>query len=222
MVAWPRALATASAATVTPLSRTTEAEPRPPLRLAVVAPVPAPTEPRAKSIGRRRVGGAAEMAVGRLGAPVLVAAVEEIEEDRRRHDRHAHIADRQAAPVRDQPGDDTGRGIEPEGRAAGEDDRVDPLDRLLGREQVGLARPGRAAHHVDRGDRRLIADDDGHARLDPRIVGIADAEAGDVGEEVAGAGLHAASLADSWGERDDATSAQGSCRLRGNGGGAGK
>src|SRR5262245_40875859 len=44
----PAALATASAATVAP-SQVADAEPTPPLRLTVVAPMPAPTLPSAKS-----------------------------------------------------------------------------------------------------------------------------------------------------------------------------
>jgi len=39
--------------------------------------------------------------------------------------------------------------IEPEGRAARQHDRVDALDRAVRLEQVGLARAGRAAAHVD-------------------------------------------------------------------------
>ena len=49
-VTLPTALTTASAATMTPSSVCAEAEPRPPLKLAVVAPRPAPTLPSAKSV----------------------------------------------------------------------------------------------------------------------------------------------------------------------------
>ena len=49
-VTLPTALTTASAATMTPPSVCAEAEPRPPLKLAVVAPRPAPTLPSAKSV----------------------------------------------------------------------------------------------------------------------------------------------------------------------------
>src|SRR6516164_3201247 len=42
-------------------------------------------------------GSAAEPAIGTVAAPALVAAIIEVEEDRRRHDRHAGIADGKTA-----------------------------------------------------------------------------------------------------------------------------
>ncbi|MGY4338571.1 hypothetical protein ACVWW3_003477 [Bradyrhizobium sp. LM2.9] len=48
-VALPTALTTIIAATLMPLARTAEADPSPPLKVAVVAPRPAPTLPSAKS-----------------------------------------------------------------------------------------------------------------------------------------------------------------------------
>ena len=71
----------------------------PPLQLTVVAPVPAPTLPSAKSVAAARGRRIAELAIGRKAAPVLVAAVEEIEQDRRRHDRHPRGAHRKAAAL---------------------------------------------------------------------------------------------------------------------------
>jgi hypothetical protein len=75
-------------------------------------------------------------------------------------------------------------GFEPEGGPAGEDDSVDLLDGILREEQVGLAGCRRATHDVDRSDRRPFAEDDRHARLQTGIVGVADLQSGDVGEEV--------------------------------------
>src|SRR5436189_4889091 len=49
-VTLPTALTTASAATMTPPSVCADAEPRPPLNVAVVAPRPAPTLPSANSV----------------------------------------------------------------------------------------------------------------------------------------------------------------------------
>src|SRR5450432_16323 len=49
-VTLPTALTTANAATRTPPDMTAEAEPTPPLKLAVVAPNPAPTVPSAKCV----------------------------------------------------------------------------------------------------------------------------------------------------------------------------
>src|SRR5262249_41735303 len=42
---------------------------------------------------RRREGGLREVAIGRALAPILGAAIEEVEEDRRRDDRYARRAD---------------------------------------------------------------------------------------------------------------------------------
>ena len=50
MVTEPTGFAATSAPTVIPFPSTREAEPRPPLRLAVVAPVPAPAVPSSKSV----------------------------------------------------------------------------------------------------------------------------------------------------------------------------
>ena len=63
--------------------------------------------------------------------------------------------------------------------------RVDRLDRIVRLEQVGLARARRAAQNLHAGDRRLVADDHGDAGFQPVVGGIADAQAGDVGDEVA-------------------------------------
>ena len=51
---------------------------------------------------------------------------------------------------------------------------------------------GRSAHGEAGGDRRLVEERDGHAGAEGGIVGIADAEAGDVGDEIAEL-VHAAS-----------------------------
>src|SRR5882757_2957333 len=48
-VTLPTALTTASAATLTPAGVAADADPRPPLKFAVVAPRPAPAQPSAKS-----------------------------------------------------------------------------------------------------------------------------------------------------------------------------
>ena len=103
-VTLPTALTTASAATLTPPSVCADAEPRPPLKFAVVAPRPAPTLPSAKSVPAARGRGVAEIAVGRKASPGLVAAVEQIEADRARHDRNHGVADPQAAALFGEPG----------------------------------------------------------------------------------------------------------------------
>ena len=54
----------------------------------MVAPKPAPAVPSAKISLARRGGGVAEIAVGREAPPVLVAAVEQVEQDGAANDRH--------------------------------------------------------------------------------------------------------------------------------------
>ena len=93
-------------------------------------------------------GGFAERAIGRLTAPILVAAVGEIEQDRGRHDRHPKAGDGKATALRDEPARDAARGVEPEGGAAAQRHGVDPRDQRGRVERLGLARAGRRAAHL--------------------------------------------------------------------------
>ena len=63
-------------------------------------------------------------------------------------------------------------------------------DRAGGIEQVGLAGAGPAAADVDRDDGRLVEHDRRHAGGEPGIIGMADPDAGDVGQEIARAWRH--------------------------------
>jgi hypothetical protein len=120
----------------------------------------------------------------RVRLPRLVAAVQEVEEDRRGHDRHNHVADPEAAAAcPERVGDARGR-VEAEGRAAGEHERVHLRDQPVRREQVGLPCPRRAAHDVDRRDEGRLAEHDRDARLQPVTASLADGEALDIGDEV--------------------------------------
>ena len=89
-------------------------------------------------VSEGKVGGgglgraAGQRAVGRGLAPVLVAAIVEVEQDRRRHDGDHRLAQPEAAPAPRQPGHDPAGGVETEGRAAAEDDGVHPLHRGRG------------------------------------------------------------------------------------------
>ena len=51
-------------------------------------------------------------------------------------------------------------------------------------EQRAFAGAGTAAAHVHRRDRRRVEDDSGDAGSQRRVVGMADANAGNVGEEI--------------------------------------
>jgi hypothetical protein len=146
----------------------------------VVAPKPAPAVPSANGCG-----GVAEIAVGRKASPILVAAVAEIEQHGPADQRNPNIADRKAAAALAQQGLHPGAGVQAESGAARQHDRVDALDGAVRLEQVGLARAGRAAADIDRGDRGLLEDDGGRARHQARVVGVSDQHARDVGDEVA-------------------------------------
>ena len=61
----------------------------------------------------------AEVAVGRKTAPVLVAAIEQIEQNRARDDRYHGVADAEAAALLAHVGLHAGGGVEAESRAAG-------------------------------------------------------------------------------------------------------
>ena len=72
----------------------------------------------------------------------------------------------------------------PNAEPPGEHHRVDALDRAMRLEQVGFARAWGAAAHVDRGDRGLVEHDRGHARGEARVFGIANPEAGHIGDQI--------------------------------------
>jgi hypothetical protein len=115
-------------------------------------------------------------------------SLEEVEADRLRHDRHVHAPDLDADPALAHPGLHAGCGVEPEARAAGEHDGVDPLDRHLGLEAGGVAVRRRAAEGEAGCDDGLLEKDDRHPGGERLVMGVADTDAGHVGDEVAKAG----------------------------------
>ena len=82
------------------------------------------------------------------------------------------------------PGLHAARGIQPKRGAAGEGDRVDRLDRGCKSKEAFLAGAGAAAAHVDRGNRRAIENDRRDAGRYGCVISVADADAGNIGEEV--------------------------------------
>ena len=155
------------------------------MQLTVVAPVPGANAAKGEIGGCADCRRVTEFPIGRKTAPVLVAAVVEIEQDGGRHDRHARRADGEAAALFLEPGLDAGGGIEAERRAAGQRDGVDAFDGLGRVEQRGLARARAAATQVDRADRRPIEDQRRRAGTEPHVLGVADLNSGNVGDEVA-------------------------------------
>jgi hypothetical protein len=159
------------------------AVPTPPLRLPARAPAPAPTFDLG---GGCVVGGLAEAGVRVVGEATAAAQVEDHRagDDRHHFTRTAH-RDADAIPQQS-PGHPVG-GREPEGGAAAEDERVDPLHEVLWVEQVGLAGAGAAAADVDTTDRSLRrSEHDGRAGQ-PAVtnpLGLTDPDPGDVGDRV--------------------------------------
>ena len=163
------------------------ADPSPPLSVAVVAPYPPPTVPSAK--GSAACGlrcPPAHLPIGRHAAPVLVAPVQEIERDGLDGDGNIDSADLQAATLSAQARNDAAGGVETEQRAAGQHDGIDAGHRHFRLEQGGIARARRAAPDHPGGDVRGIDHDDRHAGSDPRVMRIADADAGQVGDQIIG------------------------------------
>src|SRR5215510_1548549 len=138
-----------------------------------------------KRLAGARSGGVAEIAIGRKAPPVLVAAVEEVEQHSAAHDRHANVPDREATPALAQQSLNACPGVQAEGGAAGQHHGIDALDGAVRFEQIGFPRAGRAAAHVDRGHRRLLEHNGGHAGGETRLVGVSDPDARNVGDEIA-------------------------------------
>jgi hypothetical protein len=77
-------------------------------------------------------------------------------------------------------------GIEAEGLATREHDRVDHLDRIVGRKQLGLARTGSATENLNGGRRRRIAKHGRNPGFQPDILSIADQQSGHVRDQISG------------------------------------
>ena len=73
-------------------------------------------------------------------------------------------------------------GVEAERRAAGQRNGIDAVRRTRGIEQVGLADAGPAAADIDGNDGGRVEHHRRHAGGEPGIIGMADPDAGDVGQ----------------------------------------
>ncbi len=116
-------------------------------------------------------GAVGQAGVGCLTERGLVAAVQEIEQNRGRHNRHMQIADHEAPPPLGQPPHHAVRRAEPEGRSAGEHDRIDRIHGALGAKKLELAGAGAATLHIDSGNRTHIRQHDGDPRPHHRVLG---------------------------------------------------
>ena len=134
--------------------------------------------------GRRRRGGFVAAVGGR--PHFRVSADAEIEQDRRRDDRHFRGARGPADVVLLEPADRPRRRVEAERAAAGQDDRVDLVDHVERVQEIRFARAGRAASLRDAADRVAVDEDHGAAGRPLGEREVADLDAGDRGERRVG------------------------------------
>ena len=182
----PSALTATSAPTITPPSSLRLLEPIPP-RIArampwilpTLAPVPAPTLPSATGPTRGLTGRLpAHLACGTDSAVAHV----EIEQERARHVRHHRRSRRVALALALQPAQHAPDGLAAEAAAAAQHDAVHRADEVTRVEIVEADHVVGPAAQLGAGHRRPIAQHHADAREGGLIGGVADADAGDVGD----------------------------------------
>jgi hypothetical protein len=97
-----------------------DAEPKPALQPARQGAAPGPGGAKGKVRGRCIERTAAKVAIGIVG-PILLPAIQQVEQDRAGDDRHPLIADGKATPGGAQAIRHTRGGIKAKGRSAGQD-----------------------------------------------------------------------------------------------------
>jgi len=105
--------------------------------------------------------------------------------DSGRNDRHPRLADREAAARSGKYVHHAGGGIEPERRAAGQYDRIDPFDQRRRAEQFRLAAARRAAANIDRGNGGSLGEHHRRPGKSGAVLGLTHQDAWDVGDPVA-------------------------------------
>lgn len=116
--------------------------------------------------------------------PILVATVQQVHEDCLRYDRDTHVADLEATADLAEPGLHAAGGIETEGGAAGENERIHRLHRHGRIEQCGFPSSGSAAKNGAGRNSRFLKDDRRHSRAEGEIGGVADGHTFDIGQEI--------------------------------------
>jgi hypothetical protein len=149
---------------------------------------PGPGIAERELLGCRRHSLAAEPAIGRLTGPHPAAGEAEIEQDRRRNDRHYHRAHGKAAARLSEPIHDPRGSIETKGRAAGQHDSVDAVDQSAGSEQFGLAAAGRPATDIDRSRGRRFGEHDRGAADSRMVLGLTNQNPRHIRDQIARAG----------------------------------
>jgi hypothetical protein len=120
--------------------------------------------------------------ISRVGIGVRVGVADaQVEQDRRRHDRHRTHARGEADPALGEPTHHAIGRRQPERRATGQADGVDPLDERRRAQEIRLTRARCRSADIDAGDRALVRSQD-HRAAGPsfRIGPVADADAGNV------------------------------------------
>ena len=176
--------------TVTP-STVTEAVPMPPFIarsmpkiLPTVAPVPAPTLPCAGALGRRQLAGA--IAGGRV-RPDRRVAHHQVEQHGAGHERqHAPAPTGKPTPCSSSQRITPVAASRPQALPPASRMRVHAIDHVGRRQQVGFARAGRRAAHIDTRHCALARDHHAAAGGTPAVGEMADLDAGDVGDGPAG------------------------------------
>ena len=110
-----------------------------------MAPVPAPTLP--PSTGPSGSISAGSIAIFGAG-PYLVGHHSQVEQDRRRHNRHPGRSRLVADALLFQVSDRARGCVQPESAPTAENESVHLVDRHRGTQEVGLPRPRRRAPHV--------------------------------------------------------------------------
>jgi hypothetical protein len=128
----------------------------------------------------------------RIG-PDIGAANAQVEEHRRRNNRHARRSRVKADALIGQRAHDAVGGGQPKGAAARQHHRMHLGHHAARIEQIGLAGSGRAAAHIHRAKRGPGAPDDGAAGASLQVGIMPDEDAGHVAEIVIALG-HAALL----------------------------
>ena len=187
----PKPLVATSAATVRPFGSVTAALPMPPFiacaaagRFADRGAGPG-TDAAFLRRRRRRDPGGLVAAVG--GWPNGPVAHRQIEERRRRDDRHVRSSELETDALFLEIAHDAAGRIEAEGAAAGEHDGVHDLHEVARAQQVGFPGRGRRAAHVDAGGRTGLDEDHRAPGRPLRQREVADLDARHRGERAVGA-----------------------------------
>ena len=132
----------------------------------------------------------AQLMIGRAAAPDLVPAIDEIEEYGLRNDGDADGTDGKAALRFAQKGLHAACGIEAERGTAGKHDRIRGSNRSSEVYGVEFTRPRPAPENGGRGHGGALCEHNGHAGSEFFVVGMANADASDVGNQIARSGFH--------------------------------